>query len=512
MNLVFFITDQQRADHLGCAGNKVLQTPNIDRLASEGVRFTSAYVANPTCMPNRCSIMTGQYPNMCVRTFGVNLPQEVPTFTEALRKVGYNTKAIGKMHLNYWFNRFGNPPKSAEYVPAWISDKYHATMAKDYPKPFYGFNEVDFVVGHGDVCFGHYTDWLEERAPQYIPVIKKLGSRMLQKPYRATKIPEEFYPTSYITERSIDFLENQAQGGNEDEPFVLFVSYPDPHHPCTPPGKYGEMYKPEDIELPESFSDIENIKKHEYIGKRLDNPFLRTMMFRSAKEKEARNFIANTYGQLSMVDNSVGQILASLEKLGFADNTMVIYTSDHGDMMGDHGMILKGWLPFNGILNVPLICKVPGMTSGSVSDSLVSSVDLAPSILSLLNVNKNDQPEEMQGIDFTPVIKDPKAKIRDCCFIEIDEADTGADYFAHPLTEILGNKEQRVKYLITERYSLTIYNGLIGYGDLFDRQEDPNELNNLWFSNPDLRHELIEKLLHEVINAQSLYPKKHAMA
>jgi arylsulfatase A-like enzyme len=416
------------------------------------------------------------------------------------------------MHLNYWANRFGKPERSEEYIPAWASDKYHSGMVKNFPKPFYGFNEVDVIVGHGDVCFGHYTDWLEEKAPQYIPVIKKLGSRLLQEPYRNTKIPEEFYPTSYITERAVDFLKMQAQKDNGEEPFVLFVSYPDPHHPCTPPGKYAEMYKPEDMELPESFSDLENIKNHRYIGKRLDHPFVRTMMFRSTNEDEVRDFISHTYGQLSMIDNSVGQILASLEKLGFADNTMVIYTSDHGDMMGDHGMILKGWLPFNGILNVPLIWKVPGMTSGGVSDSLISSVDLAPTILSLLNIEKKNQPEEMQGIDITPVIKDPKAKVRDCCFIEVDEADCGIDYSIHPLVKALGNMEMRLKYLITERYSLTIYNGLVGYGDLFDRQEDPHELNNLWFSNPDLRHELIEKLLHEIINAQSLYPKKQAMA
>jgi hypothetical protein len=117
----------------------------------------------------------------------------------------------------------------------------------------------------------------------------------------------------------------------------------------------------------------------------------------------------------------------------------------------------------------------------------------------------------MQGIDITPILNDPKKKLRDCCLIEVDEADMGNEYANHPMTKALGNMELRVKYLITERYSLTIYNGLIGYGDLFDRQEDPHELNNLWFSNPKLRNELIEKLLHEIINAQSLYPIKQGL-
>lgn len=511
MNVIFIITDQQRADHLGCAGNPILKTPNLDRLASEGIRFTSAFVANPMCMPNRCSIMTGQYPNMCVRTFGVNLPQDIPTFSEVLRKTGYNTKAIGKMHLNYWTNRFGKPPRSEEFIRAWSSEKYHSGMVDNFPKPFYGFNEVDLIVGHGDVCFGHYTDWLEEKAPQYIPIIQELGSKMLNEPYRKTTIPEELYPTSYITERAVDFLEKQSQPNKRDEPFLLFVSYPDPHHPCTPPGRYATMYNPEDIELPESFNDLENTKKHKFIGKRLDLPFMRNMMYRSTNEEEARNFISHTYGQISMIDNSVGLILAALEKLGMVDNTMIIYTSDHGDMMGEHGMILKGWLPFNGVFNVPLIWKVPGISKEGISDSLVSSVDLAPTILSLLNISESDRPKEMQGIDITAVLKDPKNKVRDCCFIEVDEADIDGSFSSLPTSRGIGNMDLRLKTLITERYSLTIYNGMIGYGDLYDRKEDPHELNNLWHSNPELRHELLEKLLHEVINAQSLYPKKQAM-
>jgi arylsulfatase A-like enzyme len=451
--------------------------------------------------------MTGQYPNMCVRTFGVNLPQDIPTFSEILRKSGYATKAIGKMHLNYWTGRFGKPPRSEEYATAWASEKYHSGMVKNFPKPFYGFDEVDLIVGHGDVCFGHYTDWLEEKAPQFIPEIQKLGKTILHDPYRKTNIPEEYYPTSYITEKAVDFLEKQSQ--NED-PFLLFISYPDPHHPCTPPGKYATMYNPEEMELSESFNNIENIKKHEFIGKRLDIPIFRNMMYRSTNEEEARNFIAHTYGQLSMIDDSVGLILAALEKFGMADNTMVIYTSDHGDMMGDHGLILKGWLPFNGVLNVPLIWKVPGFSKGEVSDSLVSSVDFAPTILNLLNISEDELPKEMQGVNITPALKNPDTKVRENCLIEVDEADMSETYINHPLSKMLGNMDLRIKYLITERYSLTVYNGLLGYGDLFDRKEDPHEVNNLWYSHPELRHELLEKLLHEVINAQSIYPKKQA--
>ncbi|MFX0136034.1 MAG: sulfatase [Candidatus Hodarchaeota archaeon] len=512
MNVLFFITDQQRADHLGCAGNPILKTPNLDRLASEGVRFTNAYVANPTCMPNRCAIMTGQYPNMCVRAFSVNLDSaDSPTFSETLRKEDYVSKAIGKMHFNFWSNPVGET-KSVEQVSRWISKKERKKLKENFPKPWNGFDEVELISGHGDLCVGHYSEWLEERAPQYANEIYKKMATILDHTYRESITPEEYYPTTYCTERAVDFLEKHARGEHGDKPFLLKVSYPDPHHPCTPPGRWGEMYNPDEIELPKSFNDKENIKKHKYIGPRSDHPQLGKMLFHTTTEEEARNFTAKTYGMVSMIDDSVGQILAALEKLGMADNTMIVYTSDHGDMMGDHGMILKGFMSFNGITNVPLIWKVPGITpKGAVSDSLVSAVDLAPTILNLSNINKEKIPLDMQGIDIIPILKDPSVKLRDSCLIEIDEADIrmkDQSLQNNPLSKLFYNSALRVKSVVTERYTLTVYNNLPGYGDLFDRKNDPDELNNLWYSNPELRLELLDKLVHEIISAQSLYPKK----
>ncbi len=373
-------------------------------------------------------------------------------------------------------------------------------MVKNFPKPYYGFDEVDLLVGHGDLCLGHYSDWLEERAPQYAKFATENINKFTDHTYRKSTIPEEYYPTSYCTDRAIDFLEKHAKE-NKDKPFLLKVSYPDPHHPCTPPGRWADMYKPEDMILPENFNDIESVKNHPFMSKMLDRPMLRNMMFHSTNEEEARNFIAHTYGMVSMIDDSVGQILAALEKLGMADNTMIVYTSDHGDMMGDHGMILKGFMPYDGILRVPLIWKVPGVTpKGVVSDSLVSAIDLAPTILKLSNISKRIPPD-MQGLNITRVLKDPTKKVRESCLIEVDEADISMGY--------LGS---RVKYLITENYSLTIYNGLKEHGDIYDRVNDPLQLNNLWYTKPELRYELVNQLLHEVINAQSLYPKKQGMA
>lgn len=499
MNVLFIITDQHRADHMSCAGNQILKTQNLDKLASEGVRFTSAYVSNPICMPNRASIFTGLYPNMHgVRTAGMNMPESTPTFTETLRKNGYHTVEIGKIHLNWSIRPFDKKAKSHESGRDWITKDNRPQL----PLPYYGFEEVDLIVGHGDICGGDYIEWLEEKAPEYIPIIRKKAKTFFGKMSYKTEIPEEFYPTNYITERSLAFLERYAKGEYGDKPFFLNVSYPDPHHPVSPPGKYFDMYKPENVELPPNFDDIDSVKEHRFLKPNLNNPFFRGMVLRITNEKEAKDFISATYGSVAMIDNSIGQILAALDKLGLTDNTMVIYTSDHGDLMGDHGLLLKGPCPYNGILNVPFIWKVPGVTNPAISDSLASSIDISRTILNLLKIPEKSQPPDMQGVDLTPVLLDPSTKVREYCLVEHDEE---IEMFKIKI---------RLRHLITEDYKLTVYDGLKGYGDLFDRKNDPMELNNLWYdeTHKDLRHELIEQLLHANLNAQSRYPKREAIS
>ena len=500
MNVLFIITDQQRADHMSCAGNTVLKTPNLDRLASGGVRFTNAFVANPTCVPNRASILTGLYPNMHgARSNGICLPENIPTITQSLLKKGWHTISIGKLHHNFMNSSYKEGVNSAEKVEDWINPKKVQQMRDRFiNKPYYGYDEVELAIGHGDSCVGHYLDWLEEKAPQCVDEIKKRSENNFQFLLYDTNIPEQYYPTSFVTERSIAFLERYANGSYGNKPFFLFCSYPDPHHPVCPPGKYKNMYKPENVELPSSFTDLENIKKHKFLAFFANNPPLGNvhLIQRSTTEQEARKFIASTYGSVSMIDNGIGQILASLEKLGLAKNTMVIFTSDHGDLCGDHGMILKGPSPFNGVANVPLIWKVPGVTKPGVSDSLVSSIDLSKTILKLLGISKRYQPPDLQGVDITPVLKDPTAKVRDHCLIEEDE-------------EIYGVKI-RLRHLITEDYKITVYHNLRDYGDIFDRKNDPDELNNLWFKDKELRSKLLEKLFYENLSAQSRYPHREA--
>jgi arylsulfatase A-like enzyme len=176
---------------------------------------------------------------------------------------------------------------------------------------------------------------------------------------------------------------------------------------------------------------------------------------------------------------------------------MVIFTSDHGDFCGDHGLIVKGPAHYRSVINPPLLWKVPGLTKSSVSNSLVSTVDLPKTILNLLGVERKKHPEMCQGYDVSPILEDPGTKVREQLLIEHDEE----------LTHISRKESFRLRTLVTERHRLTIYDGFEN-GDIFDYKNDPNEIDNLWHKNEELKHGLIEKLMREIINLQLRIPKR----
>ena len=502
-NVLFIISDQHRADHMSCAGNPVLKTPNLDGLASEGVRFSNAFCTNPMCMPNRATMLTGLYPNVHgVRSNGMILSEEIPTITQTLVKRGWHTAAFGKLH-----HQFNTPPyriqdKSTESFGDWVFPKEgFYPVRENFPIPYYGYQEVETVIGHGTVCTGHYLDWLNKKAPHLAENMIKRWENIdnFFSVFCENDLPVKLYTSAYVVERTIAFLERFAHGNYGNKAFYVHCSFPDPHQPVNPPGEYRDMYKSEDVELPPSFNDIENLRHHKFLA-----PYINVMpgaMLRETTEEEAKKFIALTYGTVALIDDSIGQILKTLEKLSLEENTIVIYTSDHGDLMGDHGLLFKGPSPFNGVFQVPLIIKVPGLTKPGVSDSLISSIDLPKTILNLLKIKESHQPQDMQGYDMTPILRNPHDKLRDCVLIENDE-EVGP----------LGPLYVRLRHLITEDYKLSIYEGLKDHGDLFDRKNDLDEMNNLWYDDnfKDLRFELVNKLLQENLKIQTRYPKRLA--
>ena len=502
MNVLFIITDQQRADMLGCYGNKIIKTPNLDRFAKDNIRFSNAFCTNPMCMPNRATLLTGYYPNVHgVRSNGINLPLDIPTITQSLVNRGYHTVNIGKMHFNFWTPPYKPKERSAECFDDWkIENPKGDYLSQDkFPIPYYGFEEVDLVLGHSSTCLGHYYDWLKEKSPKIANSIIKqyMEDIPIFHLFNDNDIPEELYNTTYIKNNTISFLERYANGRYDDKPFFLHCSFPDPHHPVSPPGKYKDMYKPEEIELPDTFNEVDSLYSHPYLGTYIKNPPFRGALVRESTEEEIRKFIAMNYGSVTMIDHAIGQILASLEKLSLSENTMIIFTSDHGDYMGDHGLLLKGPSPYNGTLQIPLIWKVPGISKSGVSDALISSVDIPKTILELLNIRERYRPPGMQGYDMTPILKDPSQDVRNNILIVEDE-EVGPK----------GPLYTRVCHLVTKDYKLTKYAELPNYGDLFDRNNDKDEVNNLWDKEKEVRYKLMDDLFHEYLITRSRFPAR----
>ena len=496
LNFLFIITDQHRPDHTGFGGNGMVKTPNLDKLAATSMRFDKAFVANPICMPNRSTLITGRMPSAHgTRHNGIALDWNANTFLRVLRTAGYDTALIGKSHLqNLGINRVRIPNDETKvgeaapvpYGPRWDEfENYDRYKEGDIPEveDFYGFRHVDFVTDHGDMGSGHYYLWLLEQGVD--PETLQGRDNALAKydgwiQIYQTALPEELYPTSYVTMRTVEYLEEAAA---KNEPFFVQCSYPDPHHPFTPPGAYYNLYSPDAIELPETFGDA-----HEE-----SMPHMRTMLRYRGKqagamspwaptEEQFREAAAKEYGMISLIDAGIGQILDKLDALGLRDNTVVVFTSDHGDMFGDHGILLKAAMHYEGCVRVPFLIDVPGKAAG-VSEAQMGSIDFAQTVLDLAG-----QPEYhgMQGQSVVPIIADATTTLRkDGMLIEEDE----------PFDMAGVGQQLRMRSVITPEARLTLYQGA-DHGELFDLEADPSEMNNL-FAKPegrDLKLHLLERL------------------
>jgi len=509
-NFVFIITDQHRADHLGCYGNSVLRTPHLDGLAARGTRFDRFYVANPVCMPNRASLMTGRMPSLHgVRHNGIPLSRDHVTFVELLAAAGYRTGLVGKSHLQN-FTAHGpivefktGPGKTAPPEDLWEANRrplagpdydnekqpLWADPCHDVGLPFYGFQKARVCNNHGDIVGGDYRRWLEIKQPGASALIGPQNAipdqqRTAPQAWR-TSVPEELYPTSYVKELSCEFLEQQA-GAENDYPFFLQVSFPDPHHPFTPPGKYWDMYDPDQIELPSSFDkgDIAPLLwMRDQLAQGTADREGPTAPF-AVTAQEARNIIALTYGMIAMIDDAVGQILVTLDRLALSDNTIVIFTADHGDFMGDHGIMLKYLLHYQGLIRVPCIVTDPTANQlGIVRSDLAGTIDLAPTILGRAGI----QPfNGVQGRD----LFDTDAAAPDCWVIEEDNV------FRLFETE----NPDRVRTLVTDRWRLS-YHQEGHWWELYDLKVDPDEIDNLWDApnRPAIADELVRHLLSQLV-------------
>lgn len=483
-NFLVIMTDQQRADHLGCYGNETVRTPNIDRLAATGTRFDKFYVANPICQPNRAALATGQLTsvNGC-RQNGIPLGLDRTTYAHVLRAAGYRTGLVGKAHFQN-VSPIAAPPHAlhgtgtnptAPYDMASQTQRrgpeYEAEIrtywARDpdrtLPLPYYGFDHVRLCIGHGDQVEGHYSGWLKDRlagAPDPRGRAGAIEDATQETPQIwRTSVPEKLYPTSYVGQEACAFLQN-----SDDAPFLLLASFPDPHHPFNPPGHYFDMYNPADIPLPESFgfptrarNDLPgHIQRVYELGGEQPDAF---WPFHTDGDT-IRRMIALNYGAITMIDDWIGHILQALDASGKAEDTVVIFMSDHGDYMGDHGTVLKHGLHSHGLIRVPLIWNDPAGPGAHARSIQGSAIDFAPTILQRAGIKA---PYGMQGRDLLGE-NAPNLPV----LIE----DAGLGFASDD-----GNTASRT--LVHENWRMSVFEGS-ELGELFNLAEDPHELRNLW--------------------------------
>ncbi len=464
-------------------------------------------------MPNRATLATGRWPSAHgVRQNGIPLPLNATTFVDLLRAADFHTGLIGKLHLqnitsapSHQRSKPGrdqqlDPPPELSEAVNWqrTSEAYRAESLeawrnephREIVTPFYGFDHVRICSGDGDMVEGHYTAWLADQIDDP-NAIRGPDAAIPDDSYSApqayrTRMPEELYPTRYIERESIAFLNEHVENCS-GQPFYLQCSFPNPHHPFTPPGRYWDKYRPEDVSLPASFHaneegnlpPVEGIVEGYERGKTEPEGFWPV----SVTERHAKELIALTYGMITMIDDAVGAVVKSLEELGLADNTILIFTSDHGDYMGDQGMVLKLGLHRSSIIRVPFVwCDPTRPTSGIRDGRLSGTVDIAATILDRVGLRPY---HGMQGKSLLN-----GDDIRDGMVIE----DFGVGIFRDP-DSIAG-----MLTFVTETWRMGMFEGT-NWGELYNLREDPHELNNLW-DNSDhqtIKMELQERLIHQMI-------------
>ncbi len=505
-NVLLITSDQQHWYTMGFL-NPEVQTPNLDRLAKMGTYFNRAYTVNPTCTPTRCSWIAGTYPSQHgAYSLGTKMMEDVPTVGEEFTKAGYRTGLVGKAHFQ--------PLLSTEEYPSLEAYPYLHDLEfwKNYNKPFYGFRDYALARNHTDESHvgQHYALWMIEkgydnwrdyfRASPSCYTIE--GDAYTQSPHeprvpgQAWEIPEEIHYNTWIADQTNKFME-EYKSNNEN--FFLWASFFDPHPQYMVPEPYASMYDPAKVTVPEmADNEFDDMPPHfamtqdpdaDWDSYRTDegsNALHGAGCHLSSREVKAKN-IATMYGMMTMLDKYVGVILDKLEELGLIEDTLVVFTTDHGDFLGHHGLNAKAIHHYEDLVKVPLIVSMPGVVpQNKFSDSLQSTVDLAPTMLAFAGL---PVPRYMTGLNEKPVWNGEKATIRDHVIVENRH---------NPTT-------MNLKTYIDKRYKLTIYYNQ-PYGELFDLQEDPDELKNLWDvpECQDLKKDLLLKFLHADMGIEAM--------
>ncbi|MCY3945639.1 MAG: sulfatase-like hydrolase/transferase [Anaerolineaceae bacterium] len=482
LNILLITSDQQHWNTLGCL-NPEISTPALDRLAEEGTLYTRAYCPNPTCTPTRSSMITGKAPAQHgAVSLGMKLPEHEPTVGDIFQRAGYRTALVGKAHFQ--------PLQGTEDYPsleAWPTLQ-DLDFWRDFNGPFYGFEHIELARNHTTEAHvgQHYALWMEANGLDNWRDFYETPTGNNDGQVRKWMIPERFHYNTWIAERSNALLGQYAEN---EEPFFLWASFFDPHPKYLAPEPWDTMYDPDALTVPEiTPGEHDANPPHFRLTQQPDPDFtpwleekgngLHGCHFHLHDREELAKDIACYYGMVSCMDRYIGLILDRLEELGLADNTLVVFTSDHGHFFGQHGLIAKGPFHYEDMIRVPMILRWPGRCeAGARSDALQLLSDLPVSFLSACGL---DVPTDMTAIDQSPVWAGQATQMRNELLVENHHQPT----------------TMHARTLVTERYKLTVYCHR-DYGELFDLELDPGETRNLWddAGHAWLKDWLVERML-----------------
>lgn len=450
-NILWLCTDQQRYDTIHALGNPYIDTPNLDRLCRQGVAFLHNYCQNPICTPSRASFLSGRYPSAINANWNGadNLPEHCTLITKRLADAGYTCGLAGKLHITSSWG--GHEPR--------MDDGYQ----------YFCYN---MASGHHlDNADNPYTAWLREKGVDYHDIF--VSDEKHDYGWYREDAPAELRQTAFLAEKSIDFIRAHAQ---DAQPWLLSVNCFDPHPPYDAPRELVEKYLARD--LPDPVYDESDL----VLDKKLGNFFFQSSA-RPLDDVLRRNK-ASYYGMVELIDRHYGRIIDALDELGLREDTMVIFHSDHGEMLGDHGLTHKGCRFYEGLVHVPLIISWPArFQQGAVYDGLTEQTDLAPTLAELAGVTIPEG--ETVGRSLVPALESrplpPRTFVRTEYYDTLEEDPTydGLRGDGDIVYDDAKGKGSYATMYFDGRYKLCVYHG-IDFGELYDLQNDPEEHRNLW--------------------------------
>jgi len=513
-NILLIMADAIRRDALGCYGNPLVSTPNLDRLAREGVRFDYCCVTSPFCSPARASVLSGRWPHAHgLWDNGVRWPRETTTLATVLDQLGYRTGIVGKGHLDVHYN----VPSSPDHVFGWDDPRRAEAMTGEH---YYGFREQWRTCAHSKPA-GHYGAWLYQEHPEAVRLLDREAA--LDTPVGecwVSALPAELHSSTYVGDRCVEFLRryDRRRYTPGQAPFFLFASFPDPHGPYCPPRPYAEMYDPADVPPPlrrrgETADKPPHFRGEEpgqYPGWRPYGGAQRANEARS--EQHDRVLKARYYAMVHLIDVNVGRILAALEATGQLDDTVVAFMGDHGHMLGDHWADGYAVWHYDASIRVPLLVRYPGLAApGGVVPDVVSQADFAPTICELAGVPYTTWPpapgRHPGGVPEPGALPDVQGRSL------VGVMRGSAPGRPHALVEYESRfiPGLHLKTLRSRNWRITAYAGR-PYGELYDLRADPDELVNRWddpaYRGP--RAELTALLLDELVRTESRLPPRAA--